>query len=304
MHTTRREFVQTLISGAVGLSITSPASGQAPTPITATKLTPTLALLAGNGGNMALVIGSDGLMLVDAGLPDRAAELLKAAADLGSPPVTTLFNTHWHYDHVGANEALGKGGAAIIAHENTRKHLASGVFMEALKMKIEPMAGPGLPAKTFSAAGKMAFEKTTLEYVPVPPAHTDGDAYVFFPEANVLHTGDLLFTNLFPFIDYSTGGWLGGMIAACDTMYKACDADTRVIPGHGALATRDDLRNSRDMLTRVHERLSPFARKGASVEDVVKAAPTREFDAAWGKGFMNPETFVRVAYTSLVRHGG
>lgn len=302
MHPNRRDFVQTLLTGAVGLSITWPAYGQGASPITATKLTPALALLTGNGGNVLAVIGPDGLMLIDGGLPDRASEMLKAVAGVSTHPVTMLFNTHWHFDHTGINPLVGKAGATIMAHENTRKHLSTGVFMEALNMKIDAMAKPGLPTKTFSTRGKTTFGKEALEYVPVAPAHTDGDAYVFFPGSNVLHTGDLLFNNLFPFIDYSTGGWLGGMIAACDTLYKACDAQTRVVPGHGEPGTRDTIKSSQDMLTRVSDRLAPFVKKGASADEVVKAHPLKGFDASLGKGFMNQETFVRVAYTSLLRH--
>lgn len=301
MDSNRREFLSTLLTGAAGLSIAWPAYGQDPTPISATKLSPTLALLTGNGGNVALVVGSKGLMIVDGGLPDRAADMLKAIAAVDTRTVTTVFNTHWHYDHVGLNETLGKAGAKIIAHENTKGHLSSGAVIEALKMTFEPLQPQGLPAETFSTRGKMTFDKEDLEYVPVDPAHTDGDAYVFFPGPNVLHTGDLFFGNRYPFIDYSTGGWIGGMVAATDAMYKACDAETRVIPGHGSLSTRDDLRATRDMLALVHDRLQAFAKKGANPEEVVKAAPVKDLDETWGQGFMNPENFVRIAYTSLLR---
>jgi cyclase len=301
MTSNRREFLRTAITGAVGLSITTRAFGQAASPITATKLSPSLVLLSGNGGNVALVIGSSGLMLIDAGLPNRAGELVKTIASLDSHPVTTVFNTHWHSDHVGANETLGKAGARIVAHENTRKHLASGTLIEALKMKIEPLQKPGIPVQTFSSRGTLTFDKETIDYVPVPPAHTDGDAYTFFPAQNVMHTGDLLFKDVYPFIDYSTGGWIGGMVAATDAMYRACDAKTRVIPGHGAMATREDLKRSHDMLTLAQQRLSAFAKKGASVEEVVKAEPLKDLDPTWGRGFMNAEGFLHVTYTGLLR---
>ena len=304
MTTHRRDFLRTILTGVAGLTITHPAFGQGTEPITATKLTPTLAVLTGNGGNVALVIGSRELMLVDTGLPDRAADLLKSVASVEAHPITRAFNTHWHYDHVGANESLAKAGATLMAHENTRKHMGSKVYMEPLKTTVEPVPAQALPKETFSTRGKLTFGKEPIEYVPVPPAHTNGDAYVLFRDANVLHTGDLLFNGFYPFIDYSTGGWIGGMVAALDDMHKACDANTRVIPGHGPAGTRAELAASRDLLARAHERLEAFAKKGAGVDEVVKAAPFKDTDEQWGKGFMTPESFVRIAYTGLLRHRG
>jgi cyclase len=298
---TRRDFLRTLSAGAVGMSIALPALGQGAPTITATKLSPTLVLLSGDGGNVALVIGSNGLMMVDGGLPDAAAALLKTVAAQDSHPVTTVFNTHWHFDHIGCNETLGKMGAKIIAHENTKKHLSERVTMEALGRTFEPLAAQGRPTETFAKSGKMTFEKEAIEYVHIERAHTDGDAYVVFTGPNVIHTGDLLFKDTYPVIDYSTGGWIGGMAAACDVMAKACNAQTRVIPGHGALATRADLMASRDMLRTVQDRLMPMVKQGRSVDDVVKAAPTKDLDEKWGKGFMTPDNFTRAAYTSLVR---
>jgi cyclase len=300
-HFTRRDFLRTLSAGAVGLSISYPAFGQGAPAIVATKLSPTLVLLSGDGGNVALVIGSNGLMMVDGGLPDNAAALLKTVAGQDSHPVTTVFNTHWHFDHIGCNETLGKMGAKIIAHENTKKHLSEKVTMEALGRTFEPLQPQGRPTETFAKSGKMTFEKEALEYVHIERAHTDGDAYVHFTGPNVLHTGDLLFKDTYPVIDYSTGGWIGGMAAACDVMAKVCNAQTRVIPGHGALATRADLMASRDMLRTVQDRLMPMVKQGRSVDEVVKAAPTKDLDEKWGKGFMTPENFTRAAYTSLVR---
>jgi cyclase len=298
---TRRDFLRTLTTGAIGLSITYPAFGQGVPSVTATKLSPTLVLLSGNGGNVVLVVGRNGLMMVDGGLPENAAAMLKAVAGVDSHPVTTVFNTHWHFDHIGCNETLGKMGAKIIAHENTRKHLSETVTLEAFGRTFEPLQPQGRPVETFATSGKMTFEREAIEYVHVDPAHTDGDAFVHFTGPNVLHTGDLLFKDAYPVIDYSTGGWLGGMAAACDVMAKVCNAQTRVIPGHGTMATRADLMASRDMMRTVQERLMPMVKEGRTVDDVVKAAPTKDLDDKWGKGFMTPENFTRAAYTSLVR---
>jgi cyclase len=301
LQSNRRDFLKTLITGAVGLTITYPAYGQGAAPITATKLSPTLVLLSGDGGNVALIIGASGLMMVDGGLPERAADLLKTVAGVATHPVTTVFNTHWHFDHIGCNETLGKMGAKIIAHENTKKHLGERVVLEALNRTFEPLPPPARPVETFTTRGKMTYDKEAVEYVHVPTAHTDGDAYVFFPGPNVLHTGDLFFRDTYPVIDYSTGGWIGGMAEGTATLYSACTAQTRVIPGHGALATREDLQATQQMLSTVQQRLAALAKKGVGVDDVVKSAPTKDLDAKWGKGFMTPENFVRAAYVSLLR---
>jgi cyclase len=304
-HPTRRAFLQTVIAGTVGATFTYRTGfGQgAPPPITATKLSPSVILLSGDGGNVALVLASDGLMLVDGGLPERAADLLKAVTDVDAHKITTVFNTHWHFDHIGCNETLGKNGAKIIAHENVKKRLGMRVTMEALNRTFEPLKPEGQPSQTFAKNGKMTFGKEQLEYTHVDPAHTDGDSYVFFPGPNVLHTGDLLFTGTYPVIDYSTGGWLGGMIAAADTMMKVGDANTKIIPGHGALSTRADLKASHDMMSSVRDRLAPSVKQGKSPDEVVASKPTKDLDDKWGKGFMTPDLFVRAAYVSLQRHG-
>jgi cyclase len=305
LYTSRREFLQTVIAGAVGATFTyRTAFGQgAPPSITATKLSPTLALLSGDGGNVAVVIAPDSLMLVDGGLPERAADLLKAVNTVDSHKITTVFNTHWHFDHIGLNETLGKDGAKIIAHENVKKRLGMRVTMEALNRTFEPLKPEGQPTQTFPRNGKMTFGKEPIEYSHVDPAHTDGDSYVFFPGANVMHTGDLLFTGTYPVIDYSTGGWLGGMIAAADTMMKVGDANTKVIPGHGAMSTKADLKASHDMMATVRDRLAPLVKQGKNPDEVVALKPTKDLDEKWGKGFMTPDLFVRAAYVSLQRHG-
>jgi glyoxylase-like metal-dependent hydrolase (beta-lactamase superfamily II) len=302
LHSDRREFLRALIGGAAGLSLTYYAYGQAPEPIKATKLTDNLVLLSGDGGNVLVVISGDGLMLIDGGLPDRAADLQNAVKGVDSHPVKVLFNTHWHFDHTGSNELLGKSGAKIIAHENVKKWVSQKVTMEALNRTFDPLAPEGRPAETFSKGGKMTFGKEKIEYTHQAPAHTDSDAYVFFPGANVLHCGDMFFNGFYPVIDYSTGGWVGGMANAAATMLKVGDAKTRIIPGHGPLASKDDLKTTHDILAAIYQKLEPMAKQGKSVDEVVAAAPTKEFDDKWGKGLMPPPVWTRVAYTSILRH--
>jgi cyclase len=304
MRLDRREFLHAVLAGAVGATFADGAFAQPGTPpvITATKLASDLVVLSGDGGNVAMVIGADGLLMIDGGLTERSADLLKAIADLDGHRVTTLFNTHWHFDHVGCNEALGRIGTKIIAHENTKKHLAVRTPMEVANRTFDPLKPEGIPVETFTSGGTITVGAQRLEYTHIPLSHTDGDAYVFFPALNVLHTGDLLFNGTFPVIDYSTGGWIGGMAAAADALGKVGDAQTRVIPGHGVMATKADLKASHDMLATIHDRLAPMINAGKTVEEAIAAKPTAEFDAKFGQGARKPDAFVQVAYTSILRH--
>ncbi len=303
LYTDRRDFLRALIGGAAGLSFTYIGFGQqAPAPIKVTKLSDRVALVTGDGGNVAVIIAEDGLMMIDGGLPERAADMQKAVKDVDSHPVRVLFNTHWHFDHVGSNELLGKSGAKIIGHENVKKWLSQRVTMESMNRTFEPLSPEGRPAETFTKAGKMTFGKEKIEYTHQPPAHTDSDTYLFLPGPNVLHCGDLFFNGFYPVIDYSTGGWVGGMAAAAEALLKIGDAQTRIIPGHGPLASKDDLKATHEMLAAVSERLAPMAKQGKSLEEVVAAAPTKDFDAKFGKGMFTPDAWTRIAYTSVLRH--
>jgi cyclase len=300
-YSNRREFIHFVLSGAAGLSFTNSAYGQAAPPIQATKLTDRIAVLS-EICNIAVVIADDSLMMVDGGAAMFALDLQKAMAhDVDPHKVQILFNTHWHWDHVGSNETLGRTGTKIIAHDNAKKRLGMKVFVEVWNATIEPLKPEGLPTETFAKGGKMTFGKERIEYVHIPRAHTDCDAYVFLPGANILHTGDLFMNGMYPVIDYSTGGWIGGMAAALDTLLKIGDAKTKIIPGHGPIGSKEDMKASRDMLHEIHDRLNVLHKRGRSLDDVIAARPTRDFDDRWGKT-TNGESFVRMAYTSIARH--
>jgi glyoxylase-like metal-dependent hydrolase (beta-lactamase superfamily II) len=215
--------------------------------------------------------------------------------------VTLLFNTHWLFDHIGCNETLGAGGTRIMAHENVKKRLSVKTTMESMNRTFDPLKPEGLPTQEFTRSGKMTFGKEKVEYVHIPTTHTDGDAYVFFPGPNVLHTGDMFFNGFYPVIDYSTGGWVGGMAAAARQMAKVGDNKTRIIPGHGPLATKADLKAAGDMLETVHQRLMPLVKQGKSVDEVLANSPLKDLDETWGKSLMKPDVFLRSAYTSLLR---
>jgi cyclase len=301
----RREFFNALMCGAAGVSFTWPAAGQQPpaTPIRAAKLSDRVAMVSGDGGNIGVVISPDGLMMVDGGYAERAADLLKAVNEqVDAHKVTLLFDTHWHLDHVGCNETLGRAGVKIMAHENVKKRLSVKTTMESMNRTFDPLKPEGLPTQEFSKNGKLTFGVEKIEYTHVPTAHTDGDTFLFFPGPNVIHTGDLLFNGFYPVIDYSTLGWVGGMANAAAIILKTGDAKTRIIPGHGPMATKDDLKATHEMLATVTERLQKLAKEGKTADEAVAAAPTKDFDDKYGKGAFKPDAWTRIAYTSVLRH--
>jgi glyoxylase-like metal-dependent hydrolase (beta-lactamase superfamily II) len=305
----RRAFMRTLAAGTAAWSFSywdfAPAFAgqgqqQAPTPIETNKITNTLAMLSGDGGNVGVLLADDSVLMIDSGLAMRAADIVKVVGTLSPQKIAILFNTHFHFDHVGANEMLGKTGTKIMAHENVKKVLSSRFTDEAFGRTFEPLQREGIPVETYTSGGQMIFGKEKVVYKHVTEAHTDGDTYVFFSNANVLHTGDLFWNGLYPVIDYSAKGWIGGMVAAADEMYKVGDANTRIIPGHGPLGTKADLKAFRDMLAKVQERLEPMVKQGKTIDEVVAAAPTKDLDDKWGT-VRRSEGFLRQAYPSLVR---
>lgn len=298
----RREFLCTAATGAAALGLARPLFAQstaAPPPIAVTKLTDRITVFGGDGGNVALVAGPDGLLMIDGGYANRATELARAIAGVDPRAVQVLFNTHYHFDHTGSNESLGARHVRIVAHENVQKRLRLRFDDPAMGRTMEPLKEIGIPGETFTGAGTLAFGRETLAYAHTPMAHTDGDAYVLLRESNVLHTGDLLWAGRYPVIDYTVGGSLARMTESIGEMDRQIDDRTRIIPGHGpSNVTRAEMRQIREMWQTINDRLEQHARKGDTVEAVLAAAPTREFDA--GLNVTNPAPFVRQAYGGVL----
>ena len=272
-------------------------------PIKVTKLTDSLSVLSGPGGNIAVLVGNDSIVQVDSGVVSRSADIAQAIAAISPKPVTTLINTHWHGDHTGGNAAVGKAGARILAQENTRKRLSTEQRIDFFKSTVPPSPAEALPSVTFTDSMVYYANGEELALSHVAPAHTDTDILVHFRQANVLHAGDIVFNGFYPFIDYSSGGWIGGMAAAADHIVKITDDKTRIIPGHGPLATRADVIRYRDMLRVVQSRVEPMVRAGKTQEQVVAAKPTKDLDAQWGNGMFKGDQFVALVYAGLRQHG-
>ena len=252
-------------------------------------------MLMGSGGNIGLSVGDDGPFVVDDQFAPLTDKILAAIAEVTDGAVRFVLNTHWHGDHTGGNENLGKAGAMIVAHENVRKRLNPAEFSEVMG-RSQQAPPDALPVVTFTDAVNFHWNGENIRVLHVDPAHTDGDAIVHFTNANVVHMGDTFFRGRYPFIDVDSGGDIDGVIAAADHVLAAVDSSTKIIPGHGSLSTPDDLRDYRNMLITVRDRVQVMLNDGMSVEDIVAAKPTSDLDATWGA---NPDRFVSGAARSL-----
>ncbi len=318
MH--RRELLQTGLATAGALLLAGRARGENPlddsdpatavakivpmltkVPIEVVNLATDLDLIHGPGGNIAVLRGKDGLIVVDSGVPIRAKEILETTKRVGGKRISTLINTHWHFDHAGGNEVFGADGATIIATAATRKRLATEQYTEIFKMTSPPSPAVALPVVTFDDA-EIHVGDETLRLVSVPPAHTDGDLVIYFTKHDVIHTGDLFSNGIYPNIDASSRGWIGGMIAAADRILKLAGPNTKIIPGHGPLATATELKAFRAMLVTLQDRLAPMLDAGKTIEQAIIAKPTSDLDPTWGKGFFNGGMFTRVAYDGMIKH--
>ncbi len=270
-------------------------------PIQVVNIADGLDLIQGPGGNIAVLRGADGLLLVDSGIPVRGREVLEKARQVGGKPVSVLINTHWHFDHAGGNEVFGRAGAVIAATGATRKRLSTDQYTEAFKMTTPASPAVALPSVTFDDATLHVGDET-IHLSAVPPAHTDGDLVVHFKTRNVIHTGDLFSNGFYPNIDASSRGWIGGMIAAADRVLELAGPNTKIIPGHGPVGTREDLAAFRKMLVTIHDRLSLMVDAGKTTREAIDAKPTKDLDATWGKGLFNGGIFTRIVYDGMMKH--
>jgi glyoxylase-like metal-dependent hydrolase (beta-lactamase superfamily II) len=269
--------------------------------IKATPLTDHVYMLMGAGGNLAVSAGEDAVFLVDDQFAPLTEKIGAAIAKISPKPVKFVINTHWHFDHTGGNENLGKGGTLIFAHENVRRRMDSEQFIAFMNMKQPPSPRVALPVVTFTASMSFHLNGEEIRAIHVANAHTDGDAIIHFTGSDVIHMGDVFFNGMYPFIDASSGGSIDGMVAACDQGLALANDRTKIIPGHGPLGDRAQLKEYRDMLATIAARIKPLVAAGRSVEQVVAAKPTAGFDEKFGKGFVGPDKFVEMVAGALAR---
>ena len=263
--------------------------------VEATRVAGGVYMLTGAGGNIGLSVGQDGPFIVDDQFAPLTEKILAAIATVTEGSVRFVLNTHWHGDHTGGNENLGKAGAMIVAHENVRKRLNPAEFQE--EMERSQQAPPdALPVVTFTDVVSFYWNGEKIKAFHVAHAHTDGDAIIHFANANVFHMGDTFFNGRFPFIDVGSGGNINGLIHAADQVLGMTNSDTQIIPGHGLLAKPADLRNYRDMLITLRDRIRTMINDGMTIDQIAAADPASELSGTWGG---NAERTVRAAAQNL-----
>ena len=265
--------------------------------ITVHKLRGNVSVLEGSGGNITVLTGRDGKVLVDAGISRPQVE--DALASLSHDPVKHLINSHWHFDHTDGNEWLHSKGAEITAHENTRKHLSVTTWVEDWNFTFPPAPTGALPTKVITADETLHFNGATLALKCYGPSHTDSDISVEFQEANVIDVADTFWNGEYPFIDYSTGGCIAGIIRAAEANVANTDDETIVIPGHGPIGNRSQLIEFRDMLVAIREKVANLKTQGKSLEEALAAKPTADYDAKWGAFVIDGAFFTRLVYVGV-----
>jgi glyoxylase-like metal-dependent hydrolase (beta-lactamase superfamily II) len=266
-------------------------------PITTTPLADNLAMLSGPGGNVIVLSGPDGKLVVDSFVQPAWPALKQLLDKSGSQPIRLVIDSHWHFDHTDNNGSFRQAGAAVLAHANTKKRMSEA--HDLLGMHFAPSPASALPTQTFVDLHRLKMNREALEAGRIPPAHTDTDIYVRFSRGNALHMGDVFFNGSYPFIDASTGGHIGGMIAGATLGLTLCDNATKIVPGHGPVGDKAALTRYRDMLATVRDRVRKLKASGRSAKDAVAARPTADFDATWGKGFLPADAFVELVYNTL-----
>jgi glyoxylase-like metal-dependent hydrolase (beta-lactamase superfamily II) len=294
----RRLVIAGLGALAAGACLPGRAAPRQPG-LDASELGQDAVLLRGSGGNVCVIGTGAGPVLVDTGRQSRAAELsqwLRQRFD--GTPVKWAFNTHWHPDHTGGNERLRAAGAQILAHENTRLWMGAPVLSRWNGAHFDPRPRAAWPTRTFYTTEHVDAGDERIECGYLMQAHTDGDIYVRFTRANVLVTGDVFTAGVYPVTDPATLGWIGGLTTGTEQLLKLCDAGTRIVPGTGPVQDKAALEAQLKMLTTVRDRLYVLLREGRSVQEMLEARPTREFDANWG----DPTDFIRSAFAGMTAH--
>ena len=267
--------------------------------IQVTKLSGGVSMLSGAGGNIGILTGPEGKIVIDSGVSTAAPGILQALTQLDSSPLKYLINTHWHFDHTDGNLPLHDAGATIVAHEKTRERLSTPQYLAPLNLHFPAAPDKALPTRTLSSGFTFYHGAEEVILQTVPPAHTDTDLFVYFKQSDVLHAGDVFFNGSYPLLDYSTGGNINGFIDGMSKMLSVAKDSTKIIPGHGPLASKADFTASHDALASIRDRVSSAKKSGKSLEETIAAKPTADFDPKLGKGFIAPDIFVTMVYKTL-----
>jgi glyoxylase-like metal-dependent hydrolase (beta-lactamase superfamily II) len=267
--------------------------------ITTTEVSKGIYMLMGKGGNIGVSAGDDGVFMIDDQFAPLTTKIKAAIAKISDKPIRFLINTHWHFDHTGGNENMGKDEVVIVAHDNVRQRMTQDNFIEAFNVNVPASPKVALPVITFKDTVTFHLNNQEIQVVHYSNGHTDGDSMVFFKTANVIHMGDNFFNGLYPFIDSSSDGSVNGMIAAVESVLKIADDKTKIIPGHGPLGDKAALVVYRDMLITVRDRMQQLLAEGKTLDEIIALKPNADLDEKWGKEFLNPEAFMKILHSVL-----
>jgi len=282
----------------LSVSVVAVAQDYSQVEINTVQVSDNIYMLQGAGGNIGICVGDDGVFMIDDQFAPLNEKIMAAVAAVSDKSVKFLLNTHWHGDHTGGNEPIGKTGAVIVAHDNVRKTLTEDQFVEFFNMTTPASSKVALPVVTFTDAVTFHFNNEEIYAYHVEPSHTDGDAVVHFKNANVVHAGDIYFNGTYPFIDIDHGGSVDGLIRVAKRLLSVVDNETKVISGHGTLGDKADFEKYVHMLTTIRDRVRSMVDEGKSFEEVLAANPTVEFDETYST-FINAEGFLSVVYKDL-----
>ncbi len=291
------------IAGLAGITPAVHAQGQdfSKVEIQARQIDANTYMLTGSGGNIGLSVGDDAVFVIDDQFAPLAPKIKAAIAAISKKPAQFVLNTHFHFDHSGGNEAFGKDGALIVAHDNVRKRLSADQLITFIGANQKATAKAGLPVITVTSDISFHINGNQVQAFHVPRAHTDGDLIVHFKQSDVVHMGDTFFNGFYPFIDTSSGGTADGVIAAADRVLALSGEKTKIIPGHGPLASKADLQKYRDLLATVSQRIKDLRRAGKKDDEIRAAKPAADFDATYGGGFIKPDQFVQMMLDAIPR---
>lgn len=295
MKLSKRFFVKTFLPACLLLSQSTFSQNMDNVKITTTQVTDKIYMLQGQGGNVGVLVGNDGTLIVDGQFAPLTKKLQAAIADISDHPTQFLVNTHWHYDHSDGNENFGAAGAIIVSQENSRTRMTQDQVLQMSGYKQEAYSHEGLPKITFEESMTFHFNGETVNVFHVGPAHTDGDAVIHFVESNVFHTGDVFVRYGLPFIDQPNGGNVEGMIAFVEAIAALADDKTKIIPGHGQVSSKKDLLAYRDMLQSNTNKVKQLKDKGMNLQQITETNPLAEFR----DGFVTRDAFVKIIYDSL-----
>jgi glyoxylase-like metal-dependent hydrolase (beta-lactamase superfamily II) len=276
--------------------VTKIINASATAKINVSKLRGNISVMEGSGGNISVFTGKEGKLLVDGGIGVSKKNVSAALDSISSDPLKYLINTHWHFDHANGNEWLHEAGATIIAQEKTRVHLSKKIRVVDWNYTFQPLPEAALPSILYKNDQTIHFNGSSVVMKKYAPAHTDSDSYVYFPDADILHVADTWWNGYYPFIDYSTSGNIKGMIHAVDENLGLTTNKTIIVPGHGPVGNREQMKEFQEMLQTIYKKVSDLKKHGRSEKEVIASKPTKNYDEKYSRFVINGDVFTHLVY--------